>query len=370
MKNVIAYTYNLLFVSTILTFSGCYFIEDVGEDLSPWRYELPSKQGLNDSILFVMDNRVKEYVYDDVQSIIIVRDGALIFENYYQGASRNELLFLGNTSTSVISILVGIAIDKGFIKDVNEPIYKYYQGEKSGLENDVLKKQITIKNLLEMKSGISWNEAATSIFNASNDLNQMRSTPNWLEFLMNKEMEAAPGLRYSYNSGHGMILADVIARASGISFEEFAKDFLFDPLQIRDWNWLKDPSGKIAGGYGLSLTNMDIAKIGVMMVQNGEFGGKNLLSTNWIDESTAPRFTIDRFNNYSWLWWSFSSFSTFAAVLPANDVYYAEGYDGQYLFVVPSQKMVVSIVCDNAFTNPFAPLVLLRNFIIPALPKN
>jgi hypothetical protein len=115
---------------------------------------------------------------------------------------------------------------------------------------------------------------------------------------------------------------------------------------------------------------MDLAKIGAMMVQNGEFGGKLVLSTNWINDSTEPRFTIDRFNNFSWLWWSFSSFSTFATALPVNDVYYAEGYDGQYLFVVPSENMVVSIICNNTFTSPFAPLLLFRNFIIPALPQN
>lgn len=370
MKNKLAFANRILLLTILLSVSGCYFIGDVPEDVSPWRYELPSQQGMNDTILFLMDSRVKQYVYDNVQSIIIVRDGALIFENYYLGASRGELLLVGSASSSIMSVLVGVAIDKGFIKDVNEPIYKYYQGQNTGLENDVLKKQITIRNLLEMKSGIAWNEAALSIFNAENDLNQMQSTSNWLEFVLNKEMEAAPGLRFAYNSGHSVILADIIARASGIPFEEFAKVFLFDPLKIREWNYLKDPSGNIAGGFGLSLTNMDLAKIGSMMVQNGTFNGKTILSNNWIKDSTKPRFTLDRFNNFSWLWWTFSDFSTFAAVLPANDVFYAEGYEGQYLFVVPSEKLVVSIVCDNAFTNPTAALVLFRNFIIPALPKN
>lgn len=354
---------------TLIFVSGCHFTEDPAKDASPWEYALPSEFGMDEELLDLLDYRIRLGVFDNVRGVMAVKGDKMIFENYYGGSARGEMFELSNATISVLSLLVGIAIDKGAIADVMDPISKYYTNEVAIFNQDVLRRQIKVYDLLQMKSGISWNESATSLINPENDLNKMMASTDWVRYVLNADMEALPGLRYAYNSAHGLLLVDLIQRASGMPFEEFARIHLFSPLGIEQWEWARDPSGNINGGFGLSMSLMDFAKIGYLMASQGVWKDKRIVSTEWIQTSTRPKFQINRFNDFSLSWWNFSNLSSLASVLRQNDAYYAEGLYGQYLFVVPHAELVVAVISENYVTNPTGPIVMLRNYFLPALPN-
>ncbi|MEQ9426354.1 MAG: serine hydrolase domain-containing protein [Cyclobacteriaceae bacterium] len=342
-----------ILLALVFTIS-CDFQDDATIPKSPWEYALPSEVGVDEGHLNVINNRIKDGVYGQLTSLIIIKDDKLIFENYYNNANRHSRLPMLGTTVSISSILTGIALDEGIILDLDSLIInKLPDHFTTGLPqvDSTLKTQITYRNLLEMKMGVSWNELLRQFNDPQNTANQMSQTQSWSFFTMRRAMDSTPGGRFTYNSGSYMLLSLLIQEQSGFeNLAAYAQQRLFEPLGI-DYNWNSDPSGVTNAGWGLEITPTSLAKIGYMSLNQGSYFGNQILSPDFANAMGAKQ-TEYTFNwDYGFGWWRISDFSAFAPLTTQNDIYFSWGSGGQFLFVIPHLNMVVVTTANNFAPN-------------------
>ncbi len=261
-------------------------------------------------------------------SLLIYENGELIFEKYYNDFNSSKLSNLKSVTKSITSLLIGIAIDKGLIKNENQKLIELMpELFKANLEDE--KKGITIKNLLTMSAGFEWNNFGgkwRSGWDRAKDQNK---------YLIEKvPLKNQPGKIWNYNSGLSHLLSGIIKKCSGTSTLEFARKNLFDPLGITEFRWEKSTDGNEKGNSELWLKPRDLAKIGLMMLNDGKWQGKQLVSKPWIIKSTKKYFDgFPQIGGYGYHWHTrkFNKYNS----------YLAAGWGGQFLIVIPARKLVI-----------------------------
>ena len=258
--------------------------------------------------------------------MVIVRNENIVDEYYKEGYDQNSIFDLHSVSKSITSALMGIAIDQGYIESVNVPISNYFpQILETGSE---YQRQITIWHLLTHTSGI----------NASDTYNwdAWRNSDNWVDYVLDRDVTSRPGTVFNYFTGNSHLLAAIIEQATGQSLYEFAKENLFDPLGMDSANVSTDPQGIGDGGNGFTMNVYDMAKFGLLYLNNGAWDGEQIISEQWINDSTTVQFTRSSGStNYGYQWWV----RTFGN--NNYDAYFAQGHFGQYIFVVPDLELIV-----------------------------
>lgn len=286
-----------------------------------------------------------------IHSLLIVRNGYLVSENYFQGYDKNRLADLYSVTKSVVSTLIGIGIDRGQIASVDVPFTDILNYD-SFRNPDPRKRSITIGNLLTMTSGLGWVEGDQAYWS-------MMSASDPIAYVMGLPLIAKPGIVFNYDSGAVHILSSLIRRSTGMESADFARNFLFEPLGIKRFEWQKDRNGISIGGWGLRLTPRDMAKLGYLVLRGGEWDGKRIVSRAWLDVAAAPR--VPDFGNpdglgYGYLWW----------VYPAVDGFAALGLDGQTILVIPKKNLVVVTTASTPDHGHKSIWALIREYIIPA----
>ncbi len=239
--------------------------------------------------------------FKNVQSMIIYEDDTVKFEGYYNGGGKNALHELQSQTKSVVSILLGIAIDKGFIKSEDEPLSNYFPEHFNG--KDGLKATVTIRDLLTMSAGFKWEEW-TPFEHPENDNRKMYQSGKWLEYALSRPMAQKPGAGFKYNSGCPMIVAAVIEKATGMRLDAFAARFLFQPLNIENYRWEKDSTGLCHAGGGLDLKPYDVVKIGLLVMNDGKWNATRVVSERWIRKATSSYLVTPLDNSgYGYFWW-------------------------------------------------------------------
>ena len=291
-----------------------------------------------------------------LSSLLIQQNGQLLSERYYNGLSSNETTNIKSASKSIISLLVGIAIEKGYIESIDQTIAPYFE-DYFAANPDSVKQNITIKDLLTMRSGLE----TTSFHNYG----RWVVSDNWVRFALDQPMEAQVGGDMVYSTGTSHLLSVVIAKATGMSTKSFAEKYLFEPMNIRVGGWDRDPQGYYMGGNNMALRPADMMKIGQMVLNDGIYNGKRIISEQWLRDSFKT-YTRSNYNpyNYGYMWWK----------KPVGDyqVHFAWGYGGQYIFMIPELDSVVVITGDLQQTNDSRsykePVFdLLRERILPYL---
>jgi len=229
-----------------------------------------------------------------------MRRGKLVFEQYFSGpdypwglpdgqytfdaATKHDMRSI---SKSITSLLIGIAIDRKFIAAVDEPVVKFFP-ELTSLRTPGWN-AVTLRNLLTMSSGIKWNENLPWT-DPKNDEPHLGKDPDLIRYVLSKPIEAPPDTVWNYNGGGTDLLGSVIERVSGRPFDAFAREVLFRPLGITDWEWKAYQNGKLSPAAGLRLSPRDAAKIGQLVLNKGEWNGRQIVPATWIAQSTTPRF--------------------------------------------------------------------------------
>ena len=304
--------------------------------------------------------------YPNTHSVLLVKNGKLILEEYFYGYNRDDLHDLASATKSITSILVGISVDQDMIKNVDQNVYQLFP-DYQRTEWISKKYEITLRHLLSMTSGIEWDENR-SIKDSRHDYFAMRRGGDWIRYIFNKELVAPPGQTFNYNGGLSALLGEIIRRTSGLNAKEFSKKYLFDPLGISHYRWLIYNDGSINTGGGLLLKPRDMAKIGQMMLNNGKYNGKQILSEEWITESTKNYivpYSQSLGSGYGYQWWMGETSINGQTI----KVYFAIGLGGQFIFVVPRMK-ITAIFTSQLYDNPdgqFHPQVMMTEYIIPAL---
>lgn len=289
-----------------------------------------------------------------VNAILVLKENYIVFEKYYNDHNKNDLHPVMSITKSIISILIGIAIDKGYIKDVNEKILDFFPEYKSR-DIDCLIRRVTIKDLLTMTSGILWQNRGMK----EPLLDRMKRSKDWTEFILTLPIESNLVDRFLYNSSSSHLLSIIISKSTNMSAKEFSKKYLFSHLGIEDIKWETDPQGNSIGGYGLSLKPRDMAKIGQLYLNNGIWNNDNVLSGNWIKTSTIPYSNGNDIGKYGYHWWISKD--------SRRHIYFALGYGGQYIINVPQKNTSVVIVSHVNRGRWNSPKYLLDKYILPSI---
>jgi CubicO group peptidase (beta-lactamase class C family) len=350
-----------------------------------WQTELVNNVGLNpdrfnDLMRFLLNQQ-----NHNVHSVLVIKDGKLVFEEYFSGEEmdisnynatyvrknfdHDTPHFLASATKSITSILTGVAIDKGFLKELDEKMFSFFP-EYSNLSNTE-KNKITISNMLTMSTGLPWDEGYP-FDDIRNDLVAMVRSQEPIGFILAKPLTASPGDQFIYNSGTTNVLGEIISLKSGLTLNNFGAKYLFEPLGITYHTWIGcayKPDLALASS-GLYLTPRDMAKIGQLYLQKGIWNGNRVVSENWINESTKQHILVPANQNpmqklilgYGYQWWigSFASGN--------SETYFAAGYGGQYIFVFPKKNMVVVLTGGEYKTQNYNIFYdVVNNYILPSI---
>lgn len=325
-----------------------------------WKTSLSSEHGFDKELLDKLEKVIKE---KDILSMIIVKDGYIVSEYYKEGQNSDTLFQLNSCTKSITSSLVGIAIDKSYIKGVNQNISDFFQ-KINYADVDSRKKKMTIENLLDATSGISWPEL-TEEWNYTPE--PMVNSEDWVDFILARPMSNEPGKVFNYNTGGSHLLSAIIQKTTGKDAFIFGLENIFEKIGMRSVEWPKDPSGINTGGHGIKMTARDAAKFGFLYLNKGKWDGKQIIPEKWVIESTKQHSEgiISLYGNYGYQWW--------IRTLKADKeykAYFAIGYAGQYISVVPDLDLVV--VFTSWLPNGVdlcTPINYIESYIIKSLEK-
>ena len=264
------------------------------------------------------------------QSLMVEKNGTLLYEKYQNGTDRNTTTNIKSASKSVLSLLVGIAIEEGHLEGVDQTIGEFFPDHFDD-NPDPKKESITIKNLLSMRSGLE----TTSFQNYG----RWVLSDNWVTYALDQLFEEEPGGRMVYSTGTSHLLSVILTRATGMSTRAFANEHLFGPMNIRVGGWDRDPQGFYMGGNNLALSPLSLLKIGGLVLNNGVYNGQQLVPASWIRESTNI-YTSSNYNDYDYgyMWWQ--------RQIDGQNVIFAWGNGGQYIMILPQLDSVISITSD------------------------
>jgi CubicO group peptidase (beta-lactamase class C family) len=200
-----------------------------------------------------------------------------------------------------------------------------------------------------------------------NDAYNMSLSDDWVAHVLATPMIKEPGYSFNFNSGNAILMASILEKETGEEFEELTKKRLFDPLSISDWEWDRTSNSKVNSAWGLHLKSIDMAKIGYLFIKNGAWQDQLLFDDIWRVRSTRGRNAVSNYFNYGYYWWSFNSRADAVRFLTRNDVFFAWGEGGQFIFVVPHLELVVVTTGGNFNANDTKSIEILRDHIFPAV---
>ncbi len=289
----------------------------------------------------------------NIHAVLVARGGKLVFERYLRGTDEipgriygrrvenvtfdaDTLHNMKSVSKSVASLAVGIAIDRGLIRGVNEPIFSFFP-ELADLRTPE-KDRIQLSHVLSMSMGLEWVEATPATGDYDNDEARMHMALDPCRYVLGRSVTAAAGQEFFYNTGALALVSAIIRKGTGRSLDEFARATLFEPLGITSAEWMRVRGDTDAGG-GLRLRPRDMAKIGQLVLAGGRWNDRQIVSRAWIETSTAPKLKGTDDMLYGYLWWLGRSRFNGREIQWAG----ALGRGGQSIRIVPELDLVVVV---------------------------
>lgn len=295
-----------------------------------WPSSTPEEQGMDSKQLLEVFDFVKENDIN-IHSLTLIRNGHTVLDACFFPNSRGTVHDVASVTKSITSILIGIAVDKGYIKSIHQPVLDFFPERK--IENlDEHKKRLTIENLLTMTTGFDYS------YDGELHIVEMRGTEDWVGFLLNRPILAEPGKEFVYYTGGTHILSAIITQSTGRSELDFAREHLFGPLGISELIWPADPHGNNTGGWDLHMHPRDMAKIGFLFLNEGKWKNKQVVPKEWVKKSTLRQSGSSQQEGYGYLWWRFPDF------------FEARGRGGQRIVVIPEENIV--FVCTASQFEP------------------
>ncbi|CUB09996.1 Putative penicillin-binding protein PbpX [Bacillus cereus] len=308
-----------------------------------------------------LDQIIKEE-YKNMNGMLVVQKGNIIFEKYYNDYGPNDTFHVASVTKTIISALIGICIDKGYIKSVDQRVIEFFP------EYNCNSSEITVRHLLTMTAPypfVDWQEL----------LEELCTQQDWIQYTLDRIGKGGNIGAFKYSSAGAHVLSAIITSVTGKNAREFANEQLFQPLGMREilnYNmkafgfddlfgkdvkgWVHDPNGISTGGWGLTLTVKDMAKFGSLYLNEGTLNGKQILSTSWIKESTEMNT-----NQYGYLWWLREEDGIFS--------YCAMGDGGNMICCIPEKELVV-VIASEIIPNAGDRWELIVKYILPCIQSN
>lgn len=318
----------LSILALLAILSGCARKESAYWPTTEWRRASPESQGM-DSVALLDAIKRKNFDAVGLHSLIVIRHGYVVAEAYRYPYAADTRHIMNSVTKSFTSTAIGIAIHEGLIKGVHERVLPFFQG-RYDIAPDARRDRLTIEDLLTMRSGFNWNDNAPTGYS----FNGLVSSDDWTRFALSAPMLLKPGQVFDYNTGNSQILMGILNKATDGKAEAYTREKLLEPIGIRDATWLKDPTGLVAGGHGLGMTGEDLARLGFLFINDGRWENRQIVPRDWVKTAVIPRTVskgdFNRGYSYAYHWW-----------IMDRNVYTAQGYAGQMLFVFPEKDLIV-----------------------------
>jgi len=313
-----------------------------------WRASTPEEQGMSSAELAEFFKTLSQ-PYFNMDSLIVIRHGYIVAEAHSAPSQAEGLHQLYSVSKSVISSLIGIAIDQGYIKSVNEKLLSFFP-EYTPANMDERKAAITVKDLLTMGSGFKCD--AYGADPTTDAVDKMLASKNTSQMCLDLPMAYKPGEKQQYCQCNAYLLGSILARKTGMDGLAFAKKNLFTPLGITEARWLTTKEGIVEGYSGLHLKPSDMAKFGYLFLNKGQWDGKQIVSAQYVADSISNQLATPWPDTaYGYLWWIHQSPNAANAI----------GLSGQYILLFPSKDMLM--VLTGGFNWTLQPSVLSSAFV-------
>ncbi len=326
-----------------------------------WKVSSLEDEGVNSKkIGELIENILKEKI-DNIDSLLMVRNGKLILEEYFYGYGRDVKHEMRSATKSIVSILVGIAIDQNMLSNVDMMVYEFFP-EYKGTKWIDQQYGISLKHLLTMTAGLEYDEWSYPYHDTRSSVYKISyNTDNWEKNIFDLNLILQPGEKFTYNSYLTHLLGEITRKATGKPTVKFAEEYLFTPLGISEYTWKGPP-----WSTGLSLRPRDMAKIGYLFLRKGKWDGKHIVSSGWVNESTKSHVTAFLGGSeYGYQWWRGKTVINNKTI----HAYYAAGRGGQYIFVCPSLHLV-TVITSKVYGDPIGsvhPQIMMTEYIIPAM---
>ena len=302
---------------------------------------------------------IRDGTYKNIHAILLIRGGRLILEEYFQGFHRNKPHQIRSATKSIGSVLVGIAIDRGYLPGVTTPIHLSFKDHTSDWNEWA--RAVTIQSLLTMTSGFDCDDHRGEPFQCEN---AMYKAGDWVDFALNLPIVHRPGEHWAYNSASLILLSEIITRSTGLSVPRFARENLFGPLGITDFQWRFSPGGRAWLGGSASMRPIDMAKFGQMCLDSGVWHNRRVVSDEWLTESTRCHAHSEYGMEYGYLWWRGRQAINDRQI----EGFWAQGNGGQVIFICRELDVVAVFTGGNYNTMlEFQFMGMLINYILPAM---
>jgi CubicO group peptidase (beta-lactamase class C family) len=316
---------------------------------------------INELMLDILDANIQ-----DIHSVLILKNGKLVLEDYFYGYARHKTHSMMSVSKSITSILIGIGKDQKKIPSIDKKIYEFFPSY-TDISWDDQKNEIRLKHVLTMTAGLDWNAWNYSDTDPRSSTQAMTRSVDWIRFVLERKAVDTPGKNFVYSNGLTMLLGAILRNTTGLYADKFAGEYLFGPLGISDFSWQKLSDGTIITAWGLKLKPRDMAKIGYMMLKDGKWKGKQIVSSAWVKESTKAHVEGDILlgSGYGYQWWRGRIFINNEDI----ETFYAAGKGGQYIFICPALDLVTVFTSKpgDHYMGELRPQIIMINYIIPAM---
>lgn len=313
-----------------------------------WKVSTPAEQGLDPMLVAELYLRAAEL--ETLYGLLVIKNGYLIAEDYFNGGSVEQKTFMASATKSFVSALVGIALEQGHLSSLDQKMIDFFP-EFTNQFSDSRKEQITIRDLLQMRSGYVWEERTaymSSLFSSGG---------YWLPFIVEFPLTSDPGTDFDYSNLTSHLLGAIVARACDTDLSTFAQEHLFSPIGVEVGEWSQDANGYCYGSHGMSLTARDRAKFGLLYLNDGEYDGLQVVSAEWVDESLqryseninisgwisglTSRYGYYSDLGYGYQWWSASA--------GRHQFNYASGHGGNQIILLDELDMVIVTSADRLY---------------------
>lgn len=274
-------------------------------------------------------SNIEAGVYGETHSLLVYQNDELLVEAYFEPFHVDSIHYQYSVTKSITAMLIGIALDEGFISDVDQKLLDFFP-EYDDIQNlTERKKAITLHDVLTMRTGLIWDEWTYPYGDQRNDTYNLFGSHDMIKHMLDLPMNSEPGTRFTYNSGATMLLSGIIANSTGMSTAAFAEAYLFSPLGIENWQWDQGLYDDLTNtGWGLHLRPLDMLKIGRLFLDNDE----TVISNHWLEACSG-----NYGNNYGYQWWHYGPGTSLSA----------RGWGGQFIFINQEKNLVVVTTAGN-----------------------
>ena len=325
-----------------------------------WEVSTPQQQDFNSEALSNAFNVITQQDY--INSVTIVRNGFLVADKYFNGYDQNDIYNYKGASINIISALIGIALENKIIDSLDQKIMEFFP-EYNRLDLDPKIFDVTIKHLLTMKAGFD---------SERNNYSQIYYSDNWIGSTISLPLLSDPGADFRFNIFCAHLLSGIITKASGMSTLDYAKKYLFEPLNISVQYWERDPQNNYFGGNNMYLKPSDMAKLGLLYLNNGMFEEKRIIPVDWIEKSTTNYTSFDNLSwdgihgiNFGYMLWT--------GTMNHYNLIFTIGYGGQYVFLFPNLDLIIIITANpdvnggHADWQELTIINIVANYILPSV---